>query len=140
MSKLTSGWQGWRKLALGGMLALAALGAGWALAADPGSKEDPLATLSYVQRYAQFTRQELPAGRSLRLGVGAELVLADTLQGAQACQGLDGMKDDLLDLTTGERCNSAQLSPAHHYINASAHDIFLVFPAETAVLLRGEWK
>ena len=30
--------------------------------ADPGSKEDPLATVGYVQKKAQFTRRSLPAG------------------------------------------------------------------------------
>jgi hypothetical protein len=141
MSKLVECIRGarWWLPVLGGVLLLA-LGAGLAWAADPGSKEDPLATLSYVQRYAQFSRLELPAGRSLRLGIGAELVLADTLQGAQECRGLDGMKDDLLDLSTGERCAVPLLTPGHLYVNASAHDIFLTFPAETVVLLRGEWK
>ena len=57
-------------------LAAAALLVGLALAAEPGGKEDPLATISYVGRYAQFSRVECAARRSLRLGTGAELVTA----------------------------------------------------------------
>ncbi len=118
----------------------ALLGLALILAADPGSKDDPLATLSYVQRYAQFTRQELPSGASLRLGIGAELVPADVLQGPLAVRGLDNLRDDLLDLTTGERCGTAQLLPGHHYINAGTHEVFLNFETPAAMLLRGEWK
>ena len=128
----------WQAILVGTVVMV--LGLSLLLAADPGSKEDPLATLSYVQRYAQFSRQELPRGYSLRLGIGAELVPADALQGALSVRGLDGLRDDLLDLTTGERCSGSQLLPGHHYANAGTHDIFLTLETEASVLLRGEWK
>jgi hypothetical protein len=111
-----------------------------ALGADPGSKEDPLVTISYIQRYSQFSRQEFPAGRSLKLGIGAEFIPADMLQTSVSCRGLDAMRDNLIDLTAGQSCTNAQLQPGHHYINAGTHDIFLAFDTETAVLVRGEWK
>jgi hypothetical protein len=126
------------------LLALA-LGAGLAVlglarAADPGSKDDPLATLSYVQRYSSFTRHELAAGQILLLRPGAELVIADS--GGQGLEfaGLDPLRDALLNLSAGEPAASATLLPYAHYVNASTHELKLK-PARAAVLLlRGDWR
>jgi hypothetical protein len=97
---------------------------GWALAAEPGSKEDPLATISYVARHAQFVRQEAVAGQSLRLMPGAELIIAEPQFSDVVVGEFDPLRDALLDLTEGRPVQLAQLTAGHHYINGS-HDVFL---------------
>jgi hypothetical protein len=108
--------------------------------ADPGSKEDPLATVSYVQKKAQFVRRILPAGESLRLGVGAELLVVDPAFTKLNANGLDPMRDQLVDVTAGKLADAPQIEGQHLYINGSSHDVFLRFERETTILLRGEWK
>lgn len=110
------------------------------MAAEPGSKDDPLATVGYVERYAQFVRVNVAASQSLRLGVGTEFIMAEPLLGEVAVRELDPMRDTVLDLSAGATLGLAVLTPAHHYINASTHDIFLRPEEEVALLLRGEWK
>ena len=127
-----------RWLVLGALVL--ALAAGWAVAAEPGSKEDPLATVSYVESHAQFTRLDLAAGHSLRLGTGAELVIAEPAFAEVSVSELDPLRDSLLDLTEGKPVQLATLKSSHHYINASNHDVFIRPAEETVVLLRGEWK
>ncbi|MEZ5337944.1 MAG: hypothetical protein R3F46_06725 [bacterium] len=110
------------------------------LGADPGSKEDPLATVSYVQHRGMFTLQQFRSGTSIRLGTGAELVLAQPGSGQVVVEGLDLQRDELLDLSLGERLGQSVLVSAHHYVNASGHDVFIRPASDCALLLRGEWK
>jgi hypothetical protein len=121
-------------------LAAVALLVGLALAAEPGGKEDPLATISYVGRYAQFSRVECAARRSLRLGTGAELVIVDPVFEEIAVRELDPLRDTLMDLTLGTPVQLAVLTAGHHYVNASNHDIFVRPDEDIVLLLRGEWK
>ena len=108
--------------------------------ADPGSKEDPLATVSFVQKKAQFVRRILPAGTSLRLGVGCELVVVDPAFEQLRADQLDPLRDQLVDLTAGKLADAPAIETQHHYVNGSSHDVFLRFDREATVLLRGEWK
>jgi len=129
-----------RNLRIAGKVALGLAAALLLLAAEPGSKDDPLATVGYVERYAQFVRVNVAAGQSLRLGVGTEFIITEPLLGEITVRELDPMRDTVLDLTAGTTLGLAVLIPAHHYINASTHDIFLRPEEEVALLLRGEWK
>lgn len=122
------------------MVGLGLLLAAIALAAEPGSKDDPLATVTYVKRYSAFTRVELPAKQGLRLGQGAELVIPG-LQGENySVSEFDPSRDDLIDLSDGTLTVSRILLANHHYLNASSHDIFLKFEESLPVMVRGEWK
>lgn len=122
------------------LVGLGLLLAAIALAAEPGSKDDPLATVTYVKRYSAFTRVELDAKQGLRLGQGAELVLPG-LQGDNfAVSEFDPLRDDLIDLSVGSLTVSKILLANHHYLNASSHDVFLKFETSLPILVRGEWK
>ena len=128
-------------LALGGMaLAMGALLVGLAMAAEPGSKEDPLATIGYVGRYAQFTRVDCAAQRRLRLGTGAELVIVDPAFQEIEVRELDPLRDTVIDLTLGAPVQLGVLAAGHHYVNGSNHDVFLRPAQDVVLLLRGEWK
>lgn len=120
--------------------ALCSLATMGVLSADPGSKEDPLATVSYVQHRGMFTLRQVPAGTSIRLGTGAELIVTQPAAGQVVIDELDPLRDDLLDISAGERVSATALLPAHHYVNGSGHDIFIRPANDCALLLRGEWK
>jgi len=122
--------------ALGGLLAVL----GTILAADPGGKDDPLATVSYIAKHAQFVREEAEAGRSLRLGPGTELVIVEPAYTDLAVREFDPLRDTLIDLTAGTPVQLSSLAAGHHYVNASNHDVFVELDTETVLLLRGEWK
>ncbi|MBN2081416.1 hypothetical protein JW859_04320 [bacterium] len=126
----------WTLAALGGLLAVLAS----VLAAEPGGKDDPLATVSYIAQHAQFAREEAPAGRSLRLGPGTELVIVEPAYTELAVREFDPLRDTLIDLTAGVPVQLASLTAGHHYVNASNHDIFVELATESVLLLRGEWK
>lgn len=126
---------------LGSCLVLAGLAVvGWALAAEPGSKEDPLATVGYVARHAQFVRQDVTAGQSLRLMPGAELIIVEPMLSEISVREFDPLRDTLLDLTEGKPVQLARITSGHHYINGSNHDIFLRPDEETTMLMRGDWR
>lgn len=112
----------------------------WALAADPGSKDDPLVTQSYVRGLANFKRVELPAKRSLRVSPGCEFVLVDPVDAALPCPGLDPRKSIVVNLSAGQRVSQAQLDPYAHYVNGGSGDAFLKFNSAAVLLLKGEWK
>ena len=125
------------------MIAVALIAAaawGISIAAEPGSKSDPLATVGYVQRYAQFTSQRQPAGESIRLAQGAEFVIVGTQVMSIGTTKFNPLHDDLADLSAGNPARNQALLPYHHYVNASNHDIFIAFDTEVELLLRGEWK
>jgi len=126
----------WTLAALGGLLAVL----GTILAADPGGKDDPLATVSYIAKHAQFVREEAEAGRSLRLGPGTELVIVEPAYTDLAVREFDPLRDTLIDLTAGTPVQLSSLAAGHHYVNASNHDVFVELDTETVLLLRGEWK
>ncbi|MCC7479825.1 hypothetical protein IT575_15405 [bacterium] len=111
----------------------------FAVAADPGSKDDPLVTQSYVRGLASFKRTEVPAKRGLRLAPGAEFVLLDPAEPTSA-PGLDPRKSVAVNLSSGERLTSSTLEPFQHYVNGGSGDLFLKFNTNVTLLLKGEWK
>jgi hypothetical protein len=129
----------WPIMAMCALLLAAALTMA-ALAADPGSKEDPLATVSYVQQRGMFTLQQFRAGTSIRLGTGAELVVTQPVSGQVLIEEFDPLRDELLDLSEGALVSQKVMFPAHHYVNGSGHDIFLRPQSDVSLLVRGEWK
>lgn len=114
--------------------------AGYVTAAEPGSKDDPLATISYVKQYAQFVEVLLPPNESLRLGQGTEFLIIDAQDSVVHAQEFDPLRDELIDMTGGAPVLGQELAVYHHYLNASNHDIFLRMAGETRLMVRGEWK
>jgi hypothetical protein len=110
------------------------------LAAEPGSKDDPLATVGYVERFAQFNAVTLPARQSLRIGVGTEFVIVNAGDSLIRTTEFKPLHDELIDLTGGEPVLIEELAVYHHYLNASSHDIFFRFEGETTLMIRGSWK
>ena len=109
-------------------------------AADPGSRGDPLATVSYVTRHASFSRQQLNAGDKLTLAPGTELIVAECEALGLGVRGLEPERDTLIDMSAGTEVLDSRLERCHHYINAAEQDLWLKFDSPAAVLLRGEWQ
>jgi len=125
-------------IAVGLAIVLAAVGL--ARAADPGSKDDPLATVSYVEANAQFNRVELSAEQSLRIGRNAEMVIIGLQGEGFETTEFNPLSDTLIDLSQGSLAVSNTILANHHYLNGSNHDLFFRFRSPVTVLLRGEWK
>lgn len=123
-----------------GLVVLALITLGVVLAADPGSPDDPLATISYVKRFAQFQHVELAANQTLKLGPGAELVLIGQAGQMIGFSGYDQFRDRLVNLSLGEAVGKGALAPFQHYMNASTHDLPLRFSGEVEAWVRGVWQ
>jgi hypothetical protein len=123
-----------------GLAVLALITLGVVLAADPGSQKDPLATIGYVQRFAQFQHIELAADQQLKLGAGSELVLVGQAGQMIGFSGYDQFRDRLVNLSTGEAVGKGALAPFQHYMNASTHEIPLRFASEVEAWVRGVWQ
>jgi hypothetical protein len=128
------------RFALALLAALALAAAGFALAADPGSKDDPLATVSYIAANAQYNRVDLAAGQSLRLGRNAELIIVGLQGEGFEASEFNPRNDTLIDLSQGGLAVSNTILANHLYVNGSNHDLFFKFQKNLTVLLRGEWK
>jgi hypothetical protein len=122
------------------LIALALLTLGLILAADPGSQADPLATVTYVQRFAQFQHLELNANQTLKLGAGSELVLLGQAGQMVSVSGVEQLRDRLLNLSSGEPVFSGSLAPFQHYLNASTHELQLRFGGDVELWVRGVWQ
>ncbi len=107
---------------------------GLILGADPGSQADPLATVTYVQRFAQFQHVELAANKTLKLGAGSEMVLLGQAGQLVSVSGVEQLRDRLVNLSTGEPVLKGGLAPFQHYLNASTHELQLRFGARRGVV------
>jgi hypothetical protein len=130
------------KVALGIMLVLllGASAALYALAADPGSRDDPLATVSYVQRHAGFKHVELSAGQRFRLGIGSEMVVIEPAADIIDLKGFDPLRDTLINLSEGQAVGGPGIGAHQLYLNASTHDITIVPDKPVHLMARGEWQ
>jgi hypothetical protein len=108
-------------------------------AADPGGKDDPLVTMSYVKGMAQFTRSHVAAGKGVKLGPGAEFVVLDPAAGPIDARGIDASLTGIVDLSRGEPAGGV-IAPFHHYVNAGQGDQYVKFMQEATLLLRGDWR
>lgn len=123
-----------------GLVVLALVTISVVLAADPGSQEDPLATIGYVKRFAQFQHVELAINQTLKLGAGSELVLIGPAGQMIDFSGYDQFRDRLVNLSTGEAVGKGALAPFQHYMNASTHEVPLRFASEVEAWVRGVWQ
>jgi hypothetical protein len=117
--------------------AIALLLLGSALA-DPGSREDPLITVSYASQLASFDLRRLAVGQELKLRPGAEVVLVSPNSKPVNAAGLSGDKTPLINLTTGERLMVTALVANQHYVYGGEKAVTLRFDSAVTCLVRGE--
>lgn len=97
------------------LLVLAAAGAAWA--AEPGSKDDPIVTRSYLENLYSWQVTSLQQGQTLSLDLGVTFVLRSgkaTVVGAGS-QGL-------VDLTLGRELKDGEKIAPNHLILSPASD------------------
>ena len=88
-----------------------------ARAAEPGSKDDPVVTRSYLETLYSWQQTHLQDGQAIGLDLGVMLVLRSghaTVVGS----GQEG----LVDLTDGKELKDGERIPAHHLILSPASD------------------
>jgi len=125
-------------LYLAAILAVAAALTAAALAADPGSREDPLASISYVDRYSQFERVELGTGQSIRIGAGCEFILVEPAGRLIDLVGFNPAASVLLNLSTGNRVDGQAVQSYQLYINGGEQPFKLAAASAVTLLVRGE--
>jgi len=105
------------------IVAVAATSIVWA-AKDPapGSRDDPIITKSYVDRYAAWRRVQIPSGGTFEVAEGTEWVVAYAA---------------VFDLTLGAPLGVTPLITAHHYLCAASESFTISFIGETQLLVRG---
>lgn len=88
-----------------------------ARAAEPGSRDDPVVTRSYLETLYSWQQTHLQDGQSLSLDLGVMLVLRSG-QAAVVGSGAEG----LVDLTAGKELKDGERIPANHLILSPASD------------------
>jgi len=120
------------------IVAVAATSIVWA-AKDPapGSRDDPIITKSYVDRYAAWRRVQIPSGGTFEVAEGTEWVVAYAAGGAAEVTGDKAKLDKVFDLTLGAPLGVTPLITAHHYLCAASESFTISFIGETQLLVRG---
>jgi hypothetical protein len=120
--------------------AVLALAAAVALAADPGSKEDPLASVSYVTKLARFERVALPSNQAISLSPGTEFVVIEPPAELISLRGFDAKRDLLVNLSQGERVGGPAVAAYQHYLNGGTQPLAVSLASSATLLVRGEWR
>ena len=87
------------------------------LAAEPGSKDDPLITRSYLDNLHSWQLTNLQEGQTISLDLGVMLVLT-----AGKAQVVGNGKAGLIDLTDGRELKDGERLPANHLLLSPASD------------------
>lgn len=82
-----------------------------ATAGAPGSENDPLATKSYVDQYAQWQLVTLKAGQMLVAGAGTELILR-----AGSAKAVASASGGVADVTAGKDLSGGTALQANHLL------------------------
>lgn len=88
-----------------------------AQAAEPGSKDDPIITRSYLETLYSWQITNLPEGQSLSLDMGVTFVLRS---GKATVVGVGS--EGLVDLTDGKELKDGERIAANHLILSPASD------------------
>ncbi len=114
------------------------IGVVWAASdPEPGSREDPLVTKSYVDHNSVWQRVQVSSGGALNVGEGTEWVVVFTASNSSAVAGDKAKLEKVFDLTTGATLGEAPVLTGHHYICAASGEFAITFASDTQLLVRG---
>jgi hypothetical protein len=107
------------------------------IAAEPGGKDDPLATVG-CRALAQYNSLALPAGQSLRVGTGAEFVIVDAEDSALATTEFEPLRQTARsERGRASACRGAEGLPPLPQRQQPASS---ALRSETTLMIRGSWK
>lgn len=86
-------------------------------AVEPGSKDDPIITRSYLETLYSWQLNSLQEGQTLSLDVGVQFVIRS---GTAVVVGVGS--EGLIDLTAGRELKDGELVPPLHLILSPASD------------------
>jgi hypothetical protein len=110
----------------------------WAAAdPEPGSREDPLITKSYVDHLSAWQRVQVASGGAFNICEGTEWVVVFTASNSSVVSGDKAKLDKVFDLTAGSALGEATVSTGHHYICAASGEFAITFASDTQLLVRG---
>ena len=104
---------------------------------EPGSKEDPIVTKSYVDWKSVWREVSLDSGGFLKLSPGVEFIVTEPMDHPVQLREQNMNQSKIADLTTGELLLKVQLVPFHHYLVLPPEDVRLTFDEKTKIFIRG---
>lgn len=104
---------------------------------EPGSKEDPLVTQSYVDWHAKWREVSFKSGDLLKLESGAEFVIIEPSDHPVHLKELNLDDTTIVDLTEGSPLTKRELTPLRLYIVASNTDARITFDESARIYVRG---
>lgn len=120
------------------VLLIVVAGVVWAASdPEPGSREDPLITKSYVDHLSAWQRVQVASGGAFNISEGTEWVVVFTAANSSAISGDKAKLDKVFDLTAGSALGEAQVMTGHHYICAASGEFTVTFASDTQLLVRG---
>lgn len=99
------------------LLAAVLLMARGAHAVEPGSKDDPIITRSYLETLYSWQLNSLQEGQTLSLDAGVQFVIRS---GTAVVVGVGS--EGLIDLTAGKELKDGEVIPPYHLIMSPASD------------------
>lgn len=99
------------------VLAALLLMARGAHAVEPGSKDDPIITRSYLETLYSWQLNSLQEGQTLSLDMGVQFVIRS---GTAVVVGVGS--EGLVDLTAGKELKDGEIIPPYHLILSPASD------------------
>jgi len=104
---------------------------------EPGSKEDPIVTKSYVDWKSVWREVSVDSGGFLKLSPGVEFTLIEPIDHPVQLREQDMSQSRIADLTAGELLLKAQLVPFRHYLILPPEDVRLTFDEKAKIFIRG---
>ena len=122
------------------VVAIVSAAATYMVYAQPGAEEDPIVTLSYINEVLKkemtFKVVEVPSGKSIYGGAGAEMVLRMGKGTIIATE-----KGGVADLTSGNDLPDGAVVPANHHLLVPLDDgRGLNVSADSLVLVKGTYE
>ncbi len=119
------------------LVGISLLGVVLAKVPEPGSKEDPLVTKTYVDWYAKWQELNLKAGDFLKLEMGTEFLLVEPSDHPLHLREVNLDATRIVDVTSGTVLTSRDLSPYHLYLVASVNEARIVIDDSAKIFIRG---
>ncbi len=104
---------------------------------EPGSKEDPLVTKTYVDWHARWRNMKLNENSFLKLGLGTQFVITEPMDHPVHLKEHNLEDAKLINLTEGEVVTESELIPLNLYIVASEQEARLTFGEDAEIIVRG---
>ncbi len=116
---------------------LGLLGVVLARVPEPGSKEDPLVTKTYVDWHARWKKIKVKGGDFFKLDGGTELIITEPMDHPIRLREHNFQDTRFVDVTSGVIVLEYELQPFHLYVVASDEQARIAFEESATIYVRG---